>query len=125
MPPVPDPATAIKLLKDTFSSGNDTHSADSGLGSLASGALESLSKSDDTGSTDNTNSWLEKHGIIIIGLLAGNVGVGLLLCIIASVACIRGVFRGSARTKNIGSSYVPVKLKEAEGSSIPEPEYHD
>lgn len=125
MPPAPHPTVVSQLLTDTY--GPVDSGTDDDSGSLATGALGSPSGAvgSSDNSTDKLDSWVEKYGPVIIGLLAGNVVVGILLCIIALAACMRGVVRGGAKTRNIGSSYVPVKFREVEADSMPVPEYHD
>lgn len=66
---------------------------------------------------------LNKWGPVIIGLLAANVLMVTILCIVAIVACTRGVIKGGAKSRSIGASYAPVRVKEAE-PSLSET-YHD
>ena len=44
---------------------------------------------------------------VVVGLLAGNVLLMLLLCIVALVMCTR-----SARARRVSASYVPVRYKD-------------
>lgn len=46
-------------------------------------------------------SLLGKYGPVVIGLLAGNILVMLILCIIALAACMRGVVRSGATTRAV------------------------
>lgn len=64
------------------------------------------------GAHGDAASLLDKYGPVVIGLLAANLGVVVLLCIVALVACTRGVVRGGARTRNISSTYAPVSFRE-------------
>ena len=61
---------------------------------------------------------LEVSAQVVVGLLAGNVLLMLLLCIVALVMCTR-----STRTRRVSASYVPVryrdKMADDSESSVP------
>lgn len=63
---------------------------------------------------DKLYALVDKYGPVVIGLLVGNILVGVLLCAIALTVCLRGVVKGGAQTRNVNSSYAPVRFKEAE-----------
>ena len=73
------------------------------------GHLSSSSSSD-----SQLTSLVEKYGPIIIGLLAGNVVIGAILCVVGLAICMRSVVKGGARAGNVRSSYAPVQVKEEE-----------
>ncbi|KAI0804711.1 aspartic peptidase domain-containing protein [Irpex lacteus] len=82
--------------------------------SKALGALaEDTSNSDDPQLT----SLVKKYGVTALGLLAANLIVGLILCIIGVMTCLRGK-RESRRTVN--PTYAPVRFKESESESVVE-----
>ena len=118
LPPTLDPQTLIDL-SNAETSNNDTDSA-----TKVSGAVEaSSSPSASSDMSSQLYNLVDKYGPIIIGLLAGNVLIGVLLCIIGLTVCLRGHVRSGAKTRNIGSSYAPVRFKEAEAYEARE--YHD
>lgn len=110
LPPTMDPAALVKLASQSDD------------GSAASGAVESTPGS---GSSDQLYGLVDKYGPVIIGLLAGNILVGVLLCIIGLAACLRGHVRAGA-TRSVNSSYAPVRVKEAEAMGYADRDaYHD
>lgn len=83
--------------------------------SKALGAL-----AEDTSNTDDpqlTSRVVKKYGVTALGLLAANLVVGLILCIIGVMTCLRGK-RESRRTVN--PTYAPVRFKESETESVVE-----
>jgi saccharopepsin len=84
----------------------------------AAGALsDNVSGSD--GSNAQLLSLIEKYGPVVIGLLAGNVAIGLLLFAVAVISVLR---RPNVKSRTINPSYTPVRFKEAEPA---EARYHD
>ena len=121
LPPTIDPQTLINL-SNAQTSDNDTDTTDSAT--KVSGAVEaSSSPSSSSDMSSQLYNLVDKYGPVIIGLLAGNVLIGVLLCIIGLTVCLRGHVRAGATTRNIGSSYAPVRFKEAEAFEARE--YHD
>ena len=88
---------------------------------VATGALADVA-SGPSSSSDNGAlvSLLDKYGPVVIGLLAGNMLIMTVLCIIALVACTRGVVRSGARTRSIPSNYAPVSFKDKGINEDPE-----
>lgn len=83
---------------------------ESGTGKINS----NLAASDSAGVTSE-HSDLSKYAPAMIGLLAANLLVGLVLLALAVLNCIRrGATRGAARSVN--PEYAPVKIKDAEAS---------
>lgn len=68
--------------------------------------------------SDSTLSDITKYGYIIIGLLSGNILVGLALFAIMLAVCIR---RGG-RARQLKQSYAPVAFKDAEAAPRAEDE---
>ncbi|PSS35535.1 hypothetical protein PHLCEN_2v1498 [Hermanssonia centrifuga] len=120
LPPIADPPVLELLIEyetNSTSSNNSTSTGDAGdpTDSL-SGAIQN---DDITNSTPSSNyqttdsdavNLLDKYGPVVVGLLAGNILISLLLLIVGLVACTRGWMRKGARS---APSYVPVRLKEA------------
>lgn len=126
LPETIDPQQLIDIY--TASTGNSTGSASINRPGAtiknfgASGAVETT----DSSSNDKLTSLVEKYGPIILGLLAGNLVIGIVLCIIGLVTCLRSVVKSGATTRSIGPSYAPVRFKEAEAYGAGEREtYHD
>ncbi|TFY76162.1 hypothetical protein EWM64_g7851 [Hericium alpestre] len=84
--------------------GDDKNSDDSQNAAIQGGA----SSDDSDSSMSQLLDKLDKYSPIVIGLLAGNVIIGLLLCAIALATCIH---RG-ASTKRVGPTYAPVRFKD-------------
>lgn len=89
------------------SSSGGTSTDNAGAQGRVLGAVESSSAG-----SSSVASLLHKYGPVVIGLLATNVFVMLLLCTIALVACTRGVVRKGARTRSLPATYAPVSFKE-------------
>ena len=68
---------------------------------------------------------VDKYGPVIVGLLAGNLLVGLLLCLIGLAACLRSRVRTGVQSRSINPSYAPVRVKDAEQPFEVRAEYHD
>ena len=55
---------------------------------------------------------LDKYGFAVTGLLAGNIALMAIFCMITLVGCTRGTMRTGARTRSIGSTYAPVSYRD-------------
>lgn len=116
LPPAIDPATLIDIVNGGTGSGDSV----AGAGALPSSttmvakptAVAAAAAGDDAGS--KLYDLVDHYGPIVIGLLAGNILVGVLLCAIALAACLRGVVSGGGRTRTVSSTYAPVRVKDAE-----------
>lgn len=113
-------AAALKSLPPTITPEQvlEAFSEDSGdttddEGAVASGAT---SGSSDSSASDDARvaSLLDKYGPIVLGLLAGNLLLMVILCIIGLSVCVRGCIRGGAKSRTVGSTYTPVRFKDAE-----------
>jgi len=86
--------------------------------SATSGASEptgTVKAGADLAPTDNDTSAVARYAPIVIGLLAANLLVGLVLLVLGVFGCVR---RGTAEEGKMGAKathYVPVKLKEDAG----------
>ena len=98
LPATVDPDVIVQYDKQMASQSSSSSDA-SVLGAVASDP-----SSDDSSSTD---SWGKKYGMIALGLLAGNLLVGLVLLAVTLTMCVRGV-KGKS-----GPRYAPVRFKEA------------
>lgn len=132
-PAVVDPLWLQIIDPDSFgapaginatSGGDDTGSSGSGAsvaGAVADNAAPSSTASSAPSSSPSTASasgsasagavasLLDKYGPVVIGLLAGNIAVVLLLCAIALVAYLR---RGGPKSRTLPTSYAPVSFKD-------------
>ena len=124
VPQTIDPATLVQLANSDSDNSTSTDDNISGADSTSS-PVSTPTAAPSENSDDKLYSLVEKYGPVVIGLLAGNILIGVLLCIIGLTACMRGVVKGGAKTRNIGSSYAPVRFKEAEAHGDRESEYHD
>lgn len=122
-----DPNTLVGILEggDGSSSTNSTGSnskvnpntkkpstTNSDFGAM--GAVEESTPTASSDSTDKLTSLVEKYGPVIIGLLAGNLLIGAILCVIGVMTCLRAVVKSGAKSRSINPSYAPVRFKEAE-----------
>lgn len=58
-------------------------------------------------------SRVDQWSPVIVGLLAGNLVVGIVICILALSMCVRrGATSAGARARTASPSYVPVRFKE-------------
>ncbi|GJE94322.1 acid protease [Phanerochaete sordida] len=86
--------------------------SDAVAGAIADADPSRAASNADTG----TVSLLNKYGPIVIGLLAANVVVMTLLCIIGLIACTRGALRGSSKMRSIAPSYAPVAFRDKQAA---------
>lgn len=89
------------------SCGSGDESKSSLDGKEVADAVDDSAKSDDT----RVVSLMKQYGIAVLGLLAGNVVIGLVLCIIGLVACLKAK---NTPSRIINPSYTPVCFKEPE-----------
>lgn len=121
------PALSPTVVAGAYITRNATNPTSSG--SAVSGAIGDVSNVEIGSGVDSSfaavlvAAVLNKWGPVIIGLLAANVLMVTILCIVAIVACTRGVIKGGVKSRSIGASYAPVRVKEAE-PSLSET-YHD
>ncbi|KAJ3552575.1 hypothetical protein NM688_g4082 [Phlebia brevispora] len=124
MPPELSPSTFLYYAIQTMSSSNDED--------IVSGAIDAASASSSTptpssssiptpssspsSSDDKLYSLVTKYGPVVVGLLAGNVIIGIVLCLIGLFTCVKTVVKSGARTRNVASTYAPVRFKEAEAA---------
>lgn len=114
LPPTISPADLVDIANSQ--STDDSAASSSSPTKVSGGAAEAT-----TGSTDSAlYSLVDKYGPVVIGLLAGNLLVGVLLLIVGLAACLRGHVRSGAKARDIGSSYAPVRFKEAEADEARE-----
>jgi saccharopepsin len=83
-------------------------------------ALADISSSGDDSSSAQLVSLAEKYGPVVLGLLAGNVLIGVALVAIGLVMCMR---RGTGKTRSVSPTYAPVRFKEADSGL--DGNYHD
>ena len=79
---------------------------------VAVGAVSDVDLTSASSHNSAVVSLLDKYGAIVIGLLAGNIAILVILLGIALVACTRGALRSSAGMRNISPNYAPVPFKE-------------
>lgn len=103
-----EPTTTSTSSKASSTSKSSSTSNDKAV----QNAVTSGDDSDSASVTDKLNT----YGPAIVGLLAGNLLVGIVLCAIGISVCIRrGASVGPARNAPI---YAPVRFKEDNGSSV-------
>lgn len=98
---------------DTSDSTDSSTTDDSSTQHLTtSGGGAKAALADDT-TSDNSQlvSLVEKYGPVIIGLLAGNILIGVLLLVVGIATCLR---KQSVKARSISPSYAPVRFKEAD-----------
>ncbi|KAI0804714.1 aspartic peptidase domain-containing protein [Irpex lacteus] len=95
---------------DSTDSSTTDDSSTQHLTTSGGGAKAALA--DDT-TSDNSQlvSLVEKYGPVIIGLLAGNILIGVLLLVVGIATCLR---KQSVKARSISPSYAPVRFKEAD-----------
>lgn len=76
-------------------------------GALENGAAARSSAS--SGYKGAAAALLDKYAPAVVGLLAGNIAVMLLLCAISLFACMR---RDRAKSKSVPADYAPVSFKD-------------
>lgn len=82
---------------------------------------ERLSKAAATSSDNSSLGWpalsdkLDKYGPVVLGLLAGNLLLGVILCGIGIVFCVRMGARQGGQARTVNPSYSPVPLHKEEG----------
>lgn len=104
--PTPAPASAAAAVQPTAK--------------VEGAAVLDAVSSSSTDSYSSVVSLLDRYGPVVIGLLAGNLVIMLLLCIIALVACTRGAIRGGAKTRS-APTYVPVAFRD---KVVDDPEFN-
>lgn len=102
LPTALDPAELLKIASGAAADDTSGNAQVKTTGGISSG---------DESDSDLT-SLVKKYGPLVVGLLAGNLLVGILLFFIGLAVCVKGVVRGGAKTKSIGSSYTPVSFKD-------------
>ncbi|TFY76163.1 hypothetical protein EWM64_g7849 [Hericium alpestre] len=120
-PPEPSLDKVRQYLGANASASSDSSQNDAKVqGDAVSGAAAS----DDSDSTSKLLDQMDKYSPIVIGLLAGNLLIGVLLCAIALAACMR---RGtSTSTRSVNPTYAPVRFKDGEESQkMYAPKYND
>ena len=129
--PAPLPPALLLQLFINSSRGNSSSSADDLNGPTArsmSGVLDgtnpSASVTDATSSDAQLYPLVEKYGPVIVGLLAGNIVLGVVLCVFGLFVCL-DIVRSGARTRTVAPTYVPVRYKDAEAAEEGEMQYHD
>ena len=122
------PRILQELLDLVNGSGSGSGSSTpTGSGGSKGTGVPSLSGSavDSSDSSSQLYDLVKKNGPIIIGLLAGNVIIGLLLLIVGLVMCFKGIFRPSTKSRSIRSTYAPVRFKDAEAAEDSSVRYTD
>lgn len=109
---------ALPSDSDDDSSSNDNKTSPAAAGALA--GANAATSSGSGGDKSTVTALLDKYGPVVIGLLAGNLVVALLLVVIGLVAWMR---RDRAKSRRIPTDYAPVSFKEkvADDSTSSEP----
>lgn len=115
----PPEATFEILQQEVQAANNSTTTSTSSKSSPTSNgkAVENAVQSDDLQDSASVVDKFNAYGPAIIGLLSGNLLVGIILCAIGLSVCIkRGASVGSASRS--APIYAPVRFKEDNGSSL-------
>ena len=121
LPPTIAPIDLVNIANNQSTDGSAA--APTRLSGAAEASPTSSSSTSGGDASAQLYSLVDKYGPVVLGLLAGNLLVGILLLIVALAACVRGRVRSGATTRNIGPSYAPVRFKESEAYEARE--YHD
>lgn len=119
-----DPPFLPPLFPVTFGSATIPGNGSQSTGGVAGAAvLDAAQSSSTTSSSSSVVSLLDKYGPVVIGLLAGNMVLMAILCVIALVGCTRGAMRSGARTRSVGPTYAPVSFRDKVSTVDDDPEY--
>ncbi|ETW82863.1 aspartic peptidase [Heterobasidion irregulare TC 32-1] len=116
-PPEATPEEIRQLLGDSSAGGTsspDTSSSSGASSSLDKSVGNAVTTSDSGDSSLSTLvSRMDQWSPVIVGLLAGNLVVGIVICILALSMCVRrGATSVGTRARTASPSYVPVRFKE-------------
>jgi saccharopepsin len=114
------PIDVLQGILGSNSSSSSSNSSSPGSDGASKFLADDLSSSTDDGSSSRLVSLVEKYGPVIIGLLAGNILIGVALVAIGLMVCMR---RGSEKTRSVSPTYAPVRFKEADSGV--DTSYHD
>ncbi|KAI1796364.1 aspartic peptidase domain-containing protein [Ganoderma leucocontextum] len=104
LPPAIDPALLVQYEAGSAPPSSSTGTTDGDALARLSGAVST----DGTSSSSDNDSWLNKNGTIVLGLLGANLLVGIVLLAVALTMCVRGM-----KGRNVGSRYTPVRFKDS------------
>lgn len=119
-PPEIDVSAAVSFIQSTTASSSSvpppSTSADAGeesgsLHDVPSGKLVNDLAAGNPVDTTHILSLVKEYGMAALGLLAGNIVVGVALCYITLVACSRS---RKMQSKSLSPSYAPVQFKDVE-----------
>ena len=123
------PSDFLKYYRGSSSSNTTSSGSSSSSDSSADvvGAIDASStpSSSSSSTDDKLYSLVKQYGPIVIGLLAGNILIGVLLCIIGLFTCMKTVMKSGARSRSLPSTYTPVRFKEAEAAEESGYRYQD
>ena len=130
LPPQLPPLELARVINGTRvssdgSAGDSGDLAENSVGGDTSAPSASGGVSDPTTSSGQLYSLVEKYGPVVIGLLAGNTLIGVVLCVISLFVCMKRAGRSRARTRTLESTYVPVRFKEADAAEESGVRYND
>ncbi|KAI0084523.1 aspartic peptidase domain-containing protein [Irpex rosettiformis] len=98
------------------SSNNDDDGSSEHLITNTTGAKSALADSSSPSSSDSSSqllSLVKQYGPVIIGLLAGNILIGIILVAVGLASCLR---KQGGKTRSVGATYAPVRFKEVEST---------
>ena len=103
-----DPSNSTSLTNSTHASAKPPSES-----LIASGGVAKLASTGDESAGENSQlvSLVHKYGPVLVGLLAGNVFIGVILVAVVVAACLR---RQGVKSRNISPSYAPVRFKESD-----------
>ncbi|KAF7793489.1 hypothetical protein EIP86_004601 [Pleurotus ostreatoroseus] len=110
------PSDFLKWYRGSSSSSMSNSISDSSDDVAGATDGSSTPSSSPTSTDDKLYSLAKQYGPVVIGLLAGNMLIGVLLCIIGLFTCMRRAVNHGAGSRSLPSTYAPVRFKEAEAA---------
>lgn len=110
-PHVVDPLVLRYIDSKKFGSVSGDEVKSGSSRSAVAGSLADDASSTPPSTAPDSLNILTKYGPVVIGLLAGNLLVMTVLCVIAGVALTRGALRNRTQMRRISATYAPVGVK--------------
>ncbi|TFK50938.1 acid protease [Heliocybe sulcata] len=119
LPPTISPQQYLELLNSTQ------------LGNSDGSGAEVLSAAESTSSSGSSDGWtmiagkLDHYGPALLGLLAGNLVIGVILCTLGITMCIRRGATQGTPARVVNPSYAPVRLPKGDDIEHHQDSYRD
>ncbi|KAL4250345.1 peptidase A1 family protein [Abortiporus biennis] len=116
-----EPSKIIKAMTVLANANTNTTSTSMSLNSTTAAVIGAVAEGDLAGDNiSGLSSTVNRYGPVVIGLLAANLLVGLLLLIIGISAFLRGVISKGGKSRSVASTYAPVRFKDPENEDSTE-----